>query len=91
MTIHRGYQHADADTTTYCTAQVTGPVTLADLVEHFPPGTEVRLNLGTIMWQEPATRDEIDQRKAAALKAVEKRETWERAMYERLKAKFERP
>jgi hypothetical protein len=91
----RSWKTADDDSGMRCYLGMQGRVTLRELLEHFAeeyphvdPMT-LALNFATVVWDEPATPEDIAQREAFRAKQADRQERWERDTYARLKAKFE--
>jgi hypothetical protein len=84
----------DDDSTMHCYLGMSGRVTVASLIAHFkehyphvdPMG--LRLNVATIVWEEPPTEDDLAKRDKWRAEKAERTERWERDTYERLKAKY---
>lgn len=91
----RAWETREPDSQMRCYLGMEGRITVAELISHFAehyphvdPMT-LQLNYATVAWTEPPTVDDIVLRERDRAWKVKRQDRWERAMYAKLKTKFE--
>lgn len=91
----RSWKTDDDHSEMTCYLDMEGRVTLSDLLDHFAENyphvntMDLQFNFATVVWDEPATPDDLSRRQEYRAKRAARTEHWERETLSRLKAKYE--